>query len=145
MCLLIMWVLFITVTRLTLLEITQSNQWVPVGHWANSEKTNRGKVACLKARQRHLLPSVGALWIYFQVLSLVWVCLTCLMIWPTYSITISSAAIGSIANRPHSWIWLGLKRILFFRNWYTSWQNETFVKTGSQLLQTLTWQFTPSR
>lgn len=44
--------------------------------------------------------------------------LTCLMIWPTYSITISSAAIGSIANRPQSWIWLRLKRILFLRNWF---------------------------
>lgn len=65
------------------------------------------------------------------------VCLTCLMIWPTYSITISSAAIGSIANRPHSWMWLRLKRILFFRNWYekiwrrVSWQNETFATKGS--------------
>lgn len=44
--------------------------------------------------------------------------LTCLMISPTYSITISSAAIGSIANRPHSWMRLGLKRVIFLRNCY---------------------------
>ena len=46
-------------------------------------------------------------------------CLTCLMHWPTYSITISSAAMGSRANRPQSWMWLRQKRILFLRNWNT--------------------------
>lgn len=41
---------------------------------------------------------------------------TCLMFWPTYSMTISSAAIGSMANRPHSWILLRPKRSFFLRN-----------------------------
>lgn len=41
---------------------------------------------------------------------------TCLMFWPTYSITISSAAMGSMANRPHSWILLRPKRSFFLRN-----------------------------
>lgn len=39
-----------------------------------------------------------------------------LIIWPTYSITISSAAIGSSANRPQSWMRLRAKRSCFFRN-----------------------------
>ena len=41
---------------------------------------------------------------------------TCLMFWPTYSMTISSAAMGSMANRPHSWILLRPKRSFFLRN-----------------------------
>lgn len=42
--------------------------------------------------------------------------LTCRMLWPTYSIIISSAAIGSSANSPQSWIRLLPKRSLFLRN-----------------------------
>lgn len=42
---------------------------------------------------------------------------TCLMFCPTYSMTISSAAMGSMANSPHSWIRLRPKRSFFLRNW----------------------------
>lgn len=41
------------------------------------------------------------------------------MFWPTYSMTISSAAMGSMANRPHSWMRLRPKRSFFFRNYET--------------------------
>lgn len=39
--------------------------------------------------------------------------LTCLMFCPTYSITISSAAMGSMANRPQSWM-CDLQNLIFF-------------------------------
>lgn len=38
------------------------------------------------------------------------------MFWPTYSMTISSAAMGSMANRPQSWMWLLQNLSFFFRN-----------------------------
>ena len=92
---------------------------------------------CVKACLRHLLREMLTLRVCFWALSLVSICLTCLMTWPTYSITISSAAIGSMANSPQSWMWLRLKRILFFRNWYkklqrVSCQKETNWKYPTQ-------------
>lgn len=83
---------------------------------------------------------------HFLALSVLYVWPTCLMICPTYSITISSAAIGSIANRPHSWMWLLLKRILFLRNWnkktWTVILNPVPQLTFSFI--PLSWPFTPT-
>ena len=60
----------------------------------------------------------GALWSSMGRYGALWgaVGLTCRMFCPTYSMTISSAAMGSMANSPHSWMRLRPNLSRFLRN-----------------------------
>lgn len=65
------------------------------------------------------------------------------MFWPTYSITISSAAMGSMANRPQSWMCDLQNRILFLRNYRKTKQTRTSSRSAANIGATASVGFLP--